>query len=223
MRKERGFSLAEIVVTLMIIGVIAAMTLPSLRQTAEEREKVAQVKKAYSILTQATERAEQDNGPIKTWDSSKLNEIYKPYFNIAQECPPGKGCFTEGNRLYPNNAKDTNYGVSGILLADGISIKINSGLGSKESYGISPDDITNAKGMFYVDINGPKPRNKWGEDVFLFVLVKDKGVLPSGYYDESKCITTYGCAAYVLREGKLQNYKDKPKKPDEGSSQDDKN
>lgn len=65
MRKERGFSLAEIVVTLMIIGVIAAMTLPSLRQTAEEREKVAQVKKAYSILTQATERAEQDNGPIK--------------------------------------------------------------------------------------------------------------------------------------------------------------
>ena len=137
--------------------------------------------------------------------------------------PPGKGCFTEGNRLYPNNTKDTNYGVSGILLADGISIKINSGLGSKESYGISPDDITNAKGMFYVDINGPKPRNKWGEDVFLFVLVKDKGVLPSGYYDESKCITTYGCAAYVLREGKLQNYKDKPKKPDEGSGQDDKN
>lgn len=60
-----AFSLAEIVVTLMIIGVIAAMTIPSLQEDARRRGYVAGCKKAYSTITNAVTLTEQNEGAFK--------------------------------------------------------------------------------------------------------------------------------------------------------------
>ena len=57
-----GFTLAEVLITLGIIGVVASMTLPSLVQKQTEKTTVARVKKAYSILQQAYMLTVQDNG-----------------------------------------------------------------------------------------------------------------------------------------------------------------
>lgn len=53
MNKKSGFTLAEVLVTLMIIGVIAAMTIPSLMQGTAQQEYKAALKKAVSMLNQA--------------------------------------------------------------------------------------------------------------------------------------------------------------------------
>ena len=53
MNKKSGFTLAEVLVTLMIIGVIAAMTIPSLMQNTAQQEYKAGFKKAVSMLNQA--------------------------------------------------------------------------------------------------------------------------------------------------------------------------
>lgn len=53
MNKKSGFTLAEVLVTLMIIGVIAAMTIPSLMQSTAQQEYKAAFKKAVSMLNQA--------------------------------------------------------------------------------------------------------------------------------------------------------------------------
>ena len=53
MNKKSGFTLAEVLVTLMIIGVIAAMTIPSLMQNTAQQEFKAAYKKAISMLNQA--------------------------------------------------------------------------------------------------------------------------------------------------------------------------
>ena len=53
MNKKSGFTLAEVLVTLMIIGVIAAMTIPSLMQNTQQQEYKAAYKKAVSMLNQA--------------------------------------------------------------------------------------------------------------------------------------------------------------------------
>ena len=45
MNKKSGFTLAEVLVTLMIIGVIAAMTIPSLMQSTAQQEYRAAYKK----------------------------------------------------------------------------------------------------------------------------------------------------------------------------------
>ncbi len=53
MNKKSGFTLAEVLVTLMIIGVIAAMTIPSLMQSTAQQEYKAALKKGISMLNQA--------------------------------------------------------------------------------------------------------------------------------------------------------------------------
>ena len=53
MNKKSGFTLAEVLVTLMIIGVIAAMTIPSLMQSTAQQEFRAAYKKATSMINQA--------------------------------------------------------------------------------------------------------------------------------------------------------------------------
>lgn len=53
MNRKSGFTLAEVLVTLMIIGVIAAMTIPSLMQNTQQQEFKAAYKKAVSMLNQA--------------------------------------------------------------------------------------------------------------------------------------------------------------------------
>lgn len=53
MNKKSGFTLAEVLVTLMIIGVIAAMTIPSLMQSTAQQEYKAAFKKAMSMVNQA--------------------------------------------------------------------------------------------------------------------------------------------------------------------------
>ncbi len=53
MNKKSGFTLAEVLVTLMIIGVIAAMTIPSLMQSTSQQEYKAAFKKGISMLNQA--------------------------------------------------------------------------------------------------------------------------------------------------------------------------
>ena len=49
--KFRSFTLAEVLITLVIIGVIAAITVPTLMAQYRKKEYVTQLKKAYSTLS----------------------------------------------------------------------------------------------------------------------------------------------------------------------------
>ena len=51
--KKLGFTLSEVLLTLSIIGVVSAMTVPSLMTSIEDRELTAQAKKAYNTLQSA--------------------------------------------------------------------------------------------------------------------------------------------------------------------------
>ena len=59
-----AFTLAEVLITLGIIGVVAAMTLPSLINNTEKQERREALKKAYSVLQQALLMYQKDNGDI---------------------------------------------------------------------------------------------------------------------------------------------------------------
>lgn len=66
--KNKAFTLAEVLITLGIIGVVAALTLPSLIQEHREKARVERVKKAYSVLSQAFTLAVQEYGDIDGWE-----------------------------------------------------------------------------------------------------------------------------------------------------------
>lgn len=71
---KKGFTLAEVLITLGLIGIIAALTIPNI--TSYYRKKVVETRmsKFYSIINQAVKRSEVDNGAVKYWEplSSEL-------------------------------------------------------------------------------------------------------------------------------------------------------
>ncbi|MFQ8625632.1 MAG: prepilin-type N-terminal cleavage/methylation domain-containing protein [Candidatus Gastranaerophilaceae bacterium] len=62
-----GFTLAEVLITLGIIGIVAAMTMPALIANSKKTEYSSKLKKFYSVMNQAILMSEQDNGEAGEW------------------------------------------------------------------------------------------------------------------------------------------------------------
>ena len=67
LKRKAAFTLAEVLITLGIIGVVAAVTMPSLVANHREKQIVVQLKKAYSVIQQALLQAEVKHGEAKYW------------------------------------------------------------------------------------------------------------------------------------------------------------
>ena len=97
-----GFTLAEVLITLGIIGVVAAMTLPSLVSKYKDKELTTRAKKAYSSINQAVQLYQSKNGTpgdaTGLWDVSKTSaevaQEFSKYFNGVRYCKnkQQKGC-----------------------------------------------------------------------------------------------------------------------------------
>lgn len=62
-----GFTLAEVLITLAVIGVVAALTLPTLVENHREKATVSKLKKSYSTINQAYVRALYEHGDLWDW------------------------------------------------------------------------------------------------------------------------------------------------------------
>lgn len=193
-----GFTLAEILITLGIIGIVSAMTIPSLIQGMEDHATVTALKKAYSTLSNAYKMAEQEYGTPDNWglastnpSKETLNKL-KPYLNVTKDCIDGSnGCFPTGvtyKTLKPNGNDGIYDNASNpkLRLADGISIMglgwgasptCNTGVGSTPALQTVCD-------QYAVDINGDKKPNQLGKDLFWFYLTK-YGIIPIGTEQDS--------------------------------------
>jgi hypothetical protein len=84
----------------MIIGVIAAVTIPSLKKSSDEKAAIAGMKKAYSQLNQLISRSEIDNGSLRRWSLQNTESFYEeyiiPYLNVTKNCKFDDTCFGEG-------------------------------------------------------------------------------------------------------------------------------
>lgn len=180
--KRTGFTLAEVLITLGIIGVVAAMTMPSLVASYQKKSYAARVKQSYSQLSQAIKLSEVQNGDIKDWDlelSSDALENTKlvlqkyilPYFNGAELCENPESIATIkrcGNRV---SVSSYNF-----LLNNGVSVSAVAG--GKIYAGIQGFILA-----ITMDVDGPKGKNILGHDRFYF-FVTEKGVAPFGMKDD---------------------------------------
>ena len=69
LHKKKGFTLAEVLITIAIVGVVAAMTLPNLIQNYQKKVISTKLKKFQAMMSQAILMAEQDFGPMEDWPS----------------------------------------------------------------------------------------------------------------------------------------------------------
>ena len=222
LKSGKGFTLAEVLVTLAIIGVVAALTIPSLIQSTKNAATVTGVKKVYSVLSQAYNSFIADDTTMDTvWagnaqDANILNQFCSK-LNCIKNCGTGTGCFPDINykTLAGNDSFNMNTaGFGTAILADGTSLYIED-----ETAGCTNDysDGIGAASPFYyecggivVDINGFKAPNQFGRDAFLFHVTRT-GIFPYGSNNDSysnTCVTSdlgYGCAYKILTEGAI-NY-----------------
>ncbi|MBR1754105.1 type II secretion system protein, partial [bacterium] len=203
--KKCAFTLAEVLITLGIIGVVAALTIPTLMQKTNQKETVSKVKKAYSVLSSAVSLAIAHDGTVDKWgiasdDSVSANLIggkIIPYLNIVKDCGNEfSDCFYNGEYKDLNGVFGANYSSHGgiyynVLLSDGTAMMFRT----------TKDDCQNNGACIkvYVDINGTKGPNYRGKDMFIFDIYANK-VVPAG--DGSDCnLNGVGasCASYILK------------------------
>lgn len=214
---KKGFTLAEVLITLGIIGVVAALTLPSLIQNYKEKATVTAVKESYSIFAQALKMVTIDNPDLSALTDSSLSakensqimfkEISK-HIKKVKSCDVDKKCMGNTYYLNLNNEKVSNWDtynnlVTGVL-ANGTSfwiLSLPASISGEETYA----------GQIGIDINGNKRPNKFGVDFFWFTFNKNgelfagRGQGPGGTYwncelspSNSNWSNGYGCSEWII-------------------------
>ena len=84
---------------MVIIGVIAAMTIPTLMNNTNKQEYVSRLKKTYSVLSQVSNKILAEEGTPNVskggWavDNEAVLNMYKKHLSKAKECGIGQNCF----------------------------------------------------------------------------------------------------------------------------------
>ncbi len=195
MNNKNAFTLAEVLITLGIIGVVAAITIPTLINNYKKMHYVNKFKHTYSLLQQAIGMSQVENGPLDTWDYSenpeeeenltKFAEKYiTPYLKIAKNCGTrtGEGCLPEkvmllnGNEWpYGGTDNDISYKV---VLSNGVPITIDykQNCTENKTYCIGITAHT----------DGLKKQTTMGRDYFLFDAFPGLNqIYPRGIYPNS--------------------------------------
>lgn len=195
MYKKIGFTLSEVLITLGIIGVVAAMTIPTIASRVIHKRLQAQFKKTYSDLNRATRtfyadtdipvhdydvflKAGQDTTLSGNWNSNLLLEKFMSYYKGFSRV--NNTGWTSFDKLH--NLKNLN--LNGIEVAQypcDMSSVYTDNIG--RLYAMDDTSTANGKSLPFgpkicVDINGIDKPNKWGHDRFVFVFTEENAVIP---------------------------------------------
>ncbi len=77
MKKKNAFTLAEVLITLGIIGIVAAMTMPTLITDARKKSTATKVKKFYNIINNTVQFSIAKNGDVKNWMGEARDYTYE--------------------------------------------------------------------------------------------------------------------------------------------------
>ena len=196
---RKAFTLAEVLITLGIIGVVAALTIPTLIANYQEKQTVSRLTKAYATISNAYQMAKVENGELSAWgfeneSTTGTTDPETGEYEIAEATVENSNLFwskltpylkvikhtdtTEDNYQFDTYTLDGRKSdlvtLSTVELADGTTF-----FGGWIANYICTDTASFC-GDFAVDINGinTKP-NTVGKDIFYFI-VKKNGIEPQG-------------------------------------------
>ena len=219
----KGFTMAEVLITLGILGILIAMTLPALVQKYQEKVTINRLKKVYSTLSQLYVFVSEKDGTPAEWGyvynedgsldrSGTIQNIFSKYLRKLQVC---KDSYCQ-NPLYKllNGTEDGNssyrIGNSPLILEDGTLLRAN--MDDRYTFDCSivrgtTNALKNVCFEIMVDVNARQNPSTYGRDVFVFYWTK-YGIVPVGSVEETSGVmpfstcsrsgSGYGCAAWVL-------------------------
>lgn len=170
LKKKRAFTLAEVLITLGIIGIVAAMTIPTLISNYKEKQTISKLQKTYALFKNAFEMGKIEHGDYSLWswnhkpltDCARVKYFWEtyifPHLKITKKCfPVTEECFPVNTAQTLNGRNDvfvkSNRG--GFVLNDGTMI-----------YTWAGGDAYQPHIWVVVDINGANKPNIIGKDIF---------------------------------------------------------
>ena len=205
LNKRFAFTLAEVLITIGIIGVVAAMTLPTLRMNIEGKILSTKAKHAYALFTQAAKTYMGQNGLLSlksvrdcsvstcTDKTPSVEKLVETTLKVVQKCDNPADCFTEsyvtkgGTELTSDVIASSGHAY---ILADGYVILISRP---------SPSSMIKLK----VDVNGSEPPNEFGSDIWA-LRINNEGMVVSGGGGGS-CDQNYNACFSEFLESKSVN------------------
>lgn len=214
-QRYKAFTLAEVLITLGIIGIVAAMTIPTLVNNVQKMQYVVALKKFYTTQTSGWTQILADEGVNSLQDTSVFQnilqygschaeyanpEVCKPFFDNLKKyfkfeivsVPSYKLTYLGGGNA---PSSDTN---TVLVLPDG-SVIVSAMFCQERTHHVPTKAEIAALGghMYYyqvqnliVDVNGFKKPNQWGRDIFEFDVSDDGRLYP--YYGRDWSIFLYG-------------------------------
>lgn len=208
-KRKKAFTLAEVLITLGIIGIVAALTVPVLLQNVAKQQIETKLMKFYSTIKNIEDLSVSDNGQIDSWALAvgdgidNFSTYYEPYLKYNQKIT----CTYSGNDPCRNfatyqvvNSTSTNYlgGTTAYFLLDGSILYSFNNIATSVIYM-----------EIFIDLNGYSAPNQFGKDVFAFYITKNNqmyGFVPiaTGTNPNYACSTgNYGweCAVLLAKNG----------------------
>ena len=211
-----AFTLAEVLITLAIIGVVAAITIPTLIAKIQEKRYTTQYKKIFSELNQSMKMLEDDeSSPItmcKSFEDNCFRDLFAGKMKVSQVCNGGVPNKCQALSFFLN--KKTSYYKMNIndswpalVTLSGYSVKFRF---HRADCNFAPDAETSWAGILrncgwvQVDTNGLSAPNEVGKDIFFLALMQDRFI---PYYESDDKITDcyngtgISCASVRINSG----------------------
>lgn len=221
--KTSAFTLAEVLITLGIIGVVAAMTIPTLISKVGKRQLESQIKATYATISQTMRAAQADDVgfdmQINDGDSASMKEWFEtyisPYLKTEKVCYNSSGCWHKkgitkdlnGNLSAWDNDNGIGDTIVTFVIAKGAYFNIDAykTTSMNNIFGINTNGSDGL--VFFFDANGDKKPNRIGKDIYILAFT-DKGLVPAGSDKtaqevENNCLkgNGYWCLSYLIRNG----------------------
>ncbi|MFH0701989.1 MAG: type II secretion system protein [bacterium] len=207
---RKGFTLAEVLMSLGIVGVVAAIIMVTVVPKIQDAQFKAKFKTVYSDVAQVTSKIKTDNGNSLKGvftNHNVMRDKFKQYLNTIKSCDAGQAfgnCWhnMDGSSKYLNGTPiTTGWGaLPTIILNNGVLLRF--WLGNSNCTSTTYSGSIQVCGNIDIDVNGFKGPNVVGKDIFLIWIIEN-GIKPWGINGDTKnCVSSdvgMGCAAKVLK------------------------
>ncbi|MFA7658084.1 MAG: type II secretion system protein [Candidatus Gastranaerophilaceae bacterium] len=232
--RSLAFTLAEVLIVLGIVGIVAELTISTLVANTQKQIYVTSFKKAYTNWNQALVQMAADAGCIGDlscfFDSSDLKTMgdkIVAYFRVAKNCDTTKhGCWADINSQYidgsaPSSGNDSTGLYYSFITADGMAINLYDAYQgcSNASNGLLKKGCMS---IVRIDVNGLKKPNVQGRDIFTLTIDNTLGPVLYPYggtklnaWQNNLCNYGYNggtdksgssCAGRIIDQGWQMNY-----------------
>jgi len=218
-QRYKAFTLAEVLITLGVIGIIAALTIPTLMKNYQKMQYYTAFQKGYAEVTLIVQDLVLENGDMAGAISEYggLTNAFKAKVKNAKFCENGTmvgECMSSDMKHIDGQDDPPGFdSYDRLTLMDGVSMAIQ---GVDDNCEWAVGNMTDACGAIYMDTNGIKRPNQLGRDMFFFMLTNKKlvpyGAPGSGiqewlYWYCNPDITDpnsgVSCAQRLLQDGKM--------------------